>query len=247
MATSFARLRDVRGGRFSPSRVERDWVRDLYRAEVRYTDRSVGALIESLERLGLYEDSLIVFTSDHGEEFWEHDGYEHGHSLYREVLAVPLIVKLPRSSSRAEVARPVSTEGVMATILDVSGVPYERESLSSGSLAPLWGPAPPDDGPILSTGTLYYEDRVAIHVGGFKYIQSLVTGREELYDLERDPAERVSLAGAAAEKVHRARELLAEVERGARKTKELHGSPAADEVPLDASMEERLRSLGYLQ
>ncbi len=76
--------------------------------EVRYVDDRVGRFLSTLKDLGIYEDSLIVFTSDHGEEHYEHRGIDHGHTLYEELLRVPLIVKLPGSTVKAEIEQTVS-------------------------------------------------------------------------------------------------------------------------------------------
>ena len=85
----------VRAGRVIRSAKEKLWLRELYDAEVRYTDDIVGQVLERLRELDLYDDTLIVFTSDHGEEFWDHDNWEHGHSVYDELVAAPLLIKLP--------------------------------------------------------------------------------------------------------------------------------------------------------
>ena len=93
----------VRAGELELSEPQREWVSKLYAAEVSFVDDNVGRILQTLRDLGLYDEALIVLTSDHGEEFWEHGGYEHGHTLYDELLRVPLILKLPGSSTTANV------------------------------------------------------------------------------------------------------------------------------------------------
>ncbi|MCG3132331.1 MAG: hypothetical protein FLDDKLPJ_03169 [Phycisphaerae bacterium] len=114
-----------RSGRFVPSPAERQYLRKLYEAEVRYVDREVGRFLDALRRTGLYDRSLIVFTSDHGEEFFEHDGFEHGHSVYDEVIRVPLAIKPPKApgaeTGGRRVTTPVSLEQLMPTILALCG------------------------------------------------------------------------------------------------------------------------------
>ncbi|MHC4263304.1 MAG: sulfatase, partial [Planctomycetota bacterium] len=66
----------------------------LYDAEIRYTDHNIGRILGMLEEAGRLEDTLVVFTSDHGEEFFDHGGFGHKHTLYEEVLRVPLIMRL---------------------------------------------------------------------------------------------------------------------------------------------------------
>ena len=74
---------------------DKRFVMELYDAEVAAVDAELGRFMAWLDDKGLFKRSLIVATSDHGEEFWEHGGFEHGHSLFNEVLEVPLIIKLP--------------------------------------------------------------------------------------------------------------------------------------------------------
>jgi len=95
----------------------------LYDQEVRYTDDQVGAFLGVLTRLGLAERSIVVITSDHGEEFREHGGTGHGRTLHREVLQVPLLVWAPGLLAPARVAPPASLLDVVPTVLDLLGLP----------------------------------------------------------------------------------------------------------------------------
>lgn len=126
-----------RSGRFVPSLAERRYLRKLYEAEVRYVDRELGRFFEALRRSGLYDRCLIVFASDHGEEFFEHDGFEHGHSVYDEVIRVPLAIKLPKAPGAAaggrRVTTPVSLEQLMPTMLAWCGKIEEEVSLSEST------------------------------------------------------------------------------------------------------------------
>jgi arylsulfatase A-like enzyme len=106
-------------------------------------DGWVGRLVERLEELGLYDRTLIVFTSDHGEELAEHDPRnlydKHGHSAYDEIVRVPLVVKLPQQrSAGTRVAALTRAIDVMPTVLDVVGVSSGRDEMQGRSLAPLW-------------------------------------------------------------------------------------------------------------
>jgi arylsulfatase A-like enzyme/uncharacterized membrane protein YbhN (UPF0104 family) len=78
-----------------PDPSEADALRAMYDGEITYWDAHFGALMDELRRRGLYDDMLIVVTSDHGEEFAEHGGFWHGTTLYDEQVRVPLFVKLP--------------------------------------------------------------------------------------------------------------------------------------------------------
>ena len=225
------------------------WVRALYHGEVRYVDDRVGRFLRTLKDLGLYEDSLIVFTSDHGEEHYEHRGIDHGHSLYEELLRVPLIVKLPGSTVKAEIEQTVSLESVLPTILDLCNIEFDRGAFSGRSLQSLWTDAPSSnsEAPVFSSGLMIYEEREAVVFDGLKYIRSLDWPREELYNLESDPKEQKNIAFLQPERVAKARELLrAKAARGT-ELRKLHGFGRSENAPRDPEAIERLRSLGYAQ
>jgi arylsulfatase A-like enzyme len=230
-----------------PGPAEREWIRQLYRAEVRWVDAAVGSLIAELKRSGHYEDTLIVLLSDHGDEFWEHHRVGHGHTLYEELLRVPFLVKLPGDPGghrRGEISTPVSTASLAATILDLAGKPLPSHYSAAPSLAPwLRGETVPPE-PLLSTGVQRLEEQEAILFGGFKLIRWETSGRQELYDLAHDPEEIKDLTASAPRRVKEGGLLLdrrdAESNR-ARKELGLH----RERVPLDSEAVKRLRALGY--
>jgi arylsulfatase A-like enzyme len=232
----------IRAGTWVPTAAERDWIRQLYLAEVRWTDDAVGRLVAELKRLGIYDNALILVVSDHGEEFWEHGGYGHGHTLYDELLHVPLLAKLPRPASRRQIGRittPVSTASLFATVLDVCGLPLPAGHPAAGSL--LTGPARP----LLSQGLNRYEDRRAVRFGRLKYIRWTMSGREELYDLERDPREMTDLATSSPAELAEGRRLLEGFEVEGRRARQLLRLPDGEAAEIDSHTLERLRSLGY--
>ena len=243
------RMDEIKKGAFRPSRRAMDWVRALYHGEVRYVDDRIGRFIATLKDLDLYEDALIVFTSDHGEEHYEHRGIDHGHSLYEELLRVPLIVKLPGSTVKDEIEQAVSLESVLPTILDLCNIAFDQGVFSGRSLQGLWTDALSSNGeaPVFSTGLLIYEEREAVVFDGLKYIRSLNSPREELYHLDSDPGEKNNIAFLHADKVAQARELLAAKTAKSAKLRKLYGLGPAPDAPLDAETIERLRSLGYVQ
>lgn len=231
--------------------------RALYDAEVRYVDDSIGMFFEALEDLSLYDESLIILTSDHGEEFGEHGGSSHGSTLYHEVVRVPLLIKLPFASSRRKVTNAVSTQRIMPTILDLCGVSLEGDYLPARSLGPLWDSDSDssEEEPIVSTGVIYrgnpwsevYDERVSVVFDGLEYILSLATNEEELYDLTRDPTEKISLVGSLPDEVEKARNALAEHSKMARSLREHHGITTGQQVELDEETIRRLNALGYIQ
>jgi len=238
-------------GVLRPPPADQQWIRTLYEAETRDVDANVGRLIETLKQMGVYDESLIIVTSDHGEEFWEHGAQGHGHAMYDELLRVPLIVKLPGASVRGRRAPAVSTASITPTILELSGIRYDAGLLSAPSLASLLttGEAGAEQ-PIVSNvvwtvGTLA-DGRDAVLFEGYKYILSRSPGGDQVFDLHADPGEQRSLAPAAPERLDAGRRLLArhlEAAAGLRTRLRIEqGSMTLDDDTL-----RQLRSLGYVQ
>lgn len=248
LGRQFSRAQDIRSGNFVPSSAQRAWSRELYEGEVRYVDENVGKLIGALRELALYEDALIILVSDHGEEFWEHGGYEHGHTLYSEVIRVPWLVKLPGAARKGPIAETVSTGSVTPLVLDLCGIAYDPEALTFRAPPPFRdGQAGgPGSEPVGSTALLYFEDRQAIDFDGMRYIRWLMSGREELYDLARDPGERSSIVASSPAQIRKARNLLAGMEASSRALRRRYGLPEDHETEPDRNRGEELRSLGYV-
>ena len=199
--------------------------------------------------LDLYDGALMIATSDHGEEFWEHGSFEHGHTLYNEVLQVPLIVKLPDTVGGTRVDAAVSIESVMPTILDVRAIPYEDPYLASRSLLPALEQQDIGAGlaPVVSTGMLYFEERISIVSKGVKYIHSLLSDREELNLLAEDPGEQRSVESDHPDLVQAARAQLLEHAETADAIRDRYEITVAEDASLDLATAEQLKSLGYLQ
>ena len=118
------------------SQQEVDFLLDLYDEEVFFTDAGIGRLLGALRRLDRYDDTIIVVTSDHGEEFREHGWLGHTRTLYQELVRVPLIVSAPGHRGEARVVNePVSLVSVTPTILDLLGIDAPELSSHEPSLA----------------------------------------------------------------------------------------------------------------
>jgi len=92
---------------------------NLYDAEIRYFDYHFGQVIDRLKNLDIFNNTIIILTSDHGEEFLEHNGFEHGHTLYREVIHVPLIIKYSSKLPPKRIQSCVNLLGLTPTLLDL--------------------------------------------------------------------------------------------------------------------------------
>ena len=182
-----------------PAQADVAWVRSVYDAEVAYVDSAVGRLVDGLRELGVYDDTLLVLLSDHGEEFWEHGGFEHGHTLYDELVRVPLLLKLPSSTPgvvRPRVDAQVRLIDVLPTAFEVFDVAQPDSFLGASLLALALGESY-DARLAFSEGTLYGTERFALRGERYKYIVSVDRNgrmREELYDWVTDAAEERDLA-----------------------------------------------------
>jgi hypothetical protein len=159
----------------------------------------LGELVTQLEGLGLWDETTLLFTSDHGEEFLEHGSWSHGGTLYQEQLHVPLILKAPASARLAarRCDRPVSLLDVAPTLCELARIPMSGARFTGKSLlAACAGDAPGE----LVLAELHKEGQHAVSVreGSTKYIRTLAPEpREELFDLGRDPGEKTNLAPSA--------------------------------------------------
>jgi len=114
---------------------ERQTLLDLYDGEIAYVDEQVGAFVDSIRELGLWDETLLILTADHGEEFGEHGRYAHPHHLTDELVHVPMIVAGGGIPS-ATVETPASTLDVVPTVLEALA---ERVDLAGESLLELVG------------------------------------------------------------------------------------------------------------
>jgi len=178
--------------------------RERYAEDVSYVDHQLGRILAELKRRRLYDDALIVVTSDHGEAFgeWHDKLVETGHGLYLSDVTqrVPLIVKPPRSRRRGtRIARQVELIDLAPTILDWVGLHTPAQMHGASRVADLNGEAKPGDERFArafctvhvaaDSGSRYVE-QLAIRTGRWKYVTRPELRESELYDLRTDPDER---------------------------------------------------------
>jgi arylsulfatase A-like enzyme len=108
---------------------------EQYDTAIRHSSEELGRFFDALQARGLWDSSLVVLTSDHGEELFDHGGFAHRYSLYREVLHIPLFVKLPGQTESRAIVEPVSLVDLRATLEDLLGLPVAHGD--GRSLAPL--------------------------------------------------------------------------------------------------------------
>ncbi len=210
-------------------------LRDSYSQGVTYLDVSLGELFDTLRQSGVWDDLLVVVTSDHGEEFGEHGGFGH-HSLYDEILRVPLLIKWPGGEFAGVVnSSPGSGVDIAPTLLGHAGLPtdgmpgahlHSRNAESA-----------------IHAGTLEH----AVVSGGFKGIFSNHQPTR-LFNLLEDPGELVDVAGQRPDVVENLESILASQRREALALYRSFGSEGAEErVELSERERERLKAFGYLQ
>ena len=165
---------------------------DRYDAEIVHVDRQIAAILAALEETGELADTIVVITSDHGDEFFDHGNRHHARSLYNELVRIPLIITVPGATPQV-IDTPVSMIDIGATLLDLIGA--SRPGGQNGrSLAPaVLGTGPAPDRTVLSEliadRNITRNLRAAYH-GGWKLIWDLDANTYELYSLTDDPFDR---------------------------------------------------------
>lgn len=208
-----------------------------YDGEVAHTDAIVGRFLTFLREKGIYDRALIVFVSDHGEGLGDHGEDEHGIFLYREAIAVPMLIKLPGQALAGSTSSGAAgLYDVAPTILDRAGVAapegIDGVSLFDGGRVAAIPPRP-----------IYSETFYPRFHFGWSELHSLVEGTEhfidaprpELYDLAADPRERVNLVTERRRRFAALREAIAPFRK-----------EAAAPAPVSAEEMEQLAALGYI-
>lgn len=230
----------LRSGRLvlDPALIER--AARLYDGEVAYVDAQIGRLLAELERRGHLADSIVVVTSDHGEEFLDHGGFEHGHTLYQELTHVPLILSAPGRLAPARIGARVGLIDVGPTLCELTGV-APPATAAGRSLVP-WarGASQAQSEPILAHGNFWGPALESLIAGPHKLILPADPSADpELFDLDQDARETADLAPTRRDLVTHLAELFGRArERMAREARGI-------EVELDARRLDQLRTLGY--
>jgi arylsulfatase A-like enzyme/Tfp pilus assembly protein PilF len=208
-----------------------------YDGEVATSDEIVGRLFTFLKEKGIYDRAIIILTSDHGEGLWQHGEDQHGILLYREVLHVPLIIKLPKGArAGATVKAPVESADLFPTIARLLG---------TEPLATLKGVSVVDflDNPNPPARRIYSETFYPrIHLG-WSELRSLIDERHhyiqspkaELYDVVKDPAEKNDIVAAERRVAAAMRSEIASYPAGINELQSIDPEDAA-----------KLTALGYL-
>jgi arylsulfatase A-like enzyme/Flp pilus assembly protein TadD len=229
---------------YDPPARFRALLQDPYDGEIAYADYALGRLIDYLKANRLYEGTLIIATSDHGESFGEHGEYSHGYFIYDTTLLVPLILKPPGQTvvPSHRIDRPVRSIDIAPTILQFAGAPILSTMQGASLVALVLGKSD-----VVASRAAYAESYYPNEFGWsalrclreerFKFIDA---PKPELYDLVHDPAEVHNVYSG-----HRAVALAlkAELERISARLKPQQAAPAPSASQMDVEL---LRSLGYV-
>ncbi|MFQ6103538.1 MAG: sulfatase-like hydrolase/transferase [Candidatus Glassbacteria bacterium] len=228
--------------------VERELIETVvgeYDGEIAYLDNRLGAFFYELGERELLDGTIILLTSDHGEEFFEHSMWGHGHSLFNEVVRIPMLIRYPQAiEAGTRITAISSLVDVMPTLLDLSGIDDEIES-AGRSLVPALregdrGPVSFDAyGEVLKGGRrawFYTDGRYKL----LKYEKGLLK-KTLLFDLSSDSDENRDISDSL---INLRDSLLAKMEA-------IHRSSSSKAVEgesrkIDKATEDQLKALGYI-
>src|SRR6185503_6671688 len=221
-----------------------EFLREMYDAEIRTFDELLGRFLEWLGEQHLRDETLILVTSDHGEEFQEHGSVLHGRTQYQELLRVPLFLAGPGVPASVVIDTPVHGVDVTPTLLGAMGIDSDAEH-DGLDLGVLWRGGKLEERALFAeadqdtrrSGHEQFDTKQMVRRGDAKLIQDRAGAHAELYDLAADPLEAHDLF---AERAALARELAAELRRFR------SGAVAPEKIaPPSAEDRARLEALGY--
>jgi arylsulfatase A-like enzyme len=226
---------------------------DRYDTEIAFTDRSIAEVLARLDELGLTDDTLIAFTSDHGESLGEHSYWGHGRHLYEPTLHIPMALTWPGKIEPGSVDAPALNIDLAPTIASLLGLDYPEAFRGYDWSGVFEGEAPPLDratqhqahrGAVLSRHDSDVARRaglleVGVVLNGHKEIVRVKSGSRWRFDLRADPGEEINLAAPKSDPTEGLRVWMEFVDAGLRQSDELPTQP------LDEETIEQLRALGY--
>jgi len=229
-------------GTETPSPAAQDYIQRVYDEEILAVDQAFGRILDGVAARG--RPAWIVLTADHGEEFWDHGGFEHGQHLLRELVRVPLVVGGPGVTPR-RVVEPVSHSDLFVTLVDQSGAAPAHPSQGLDLSEVLRGSAQvPTGRVILGENCLYGSDCLAAYRDGVRFQLRPQVGNAALYRrgpdgqaevVWEDPGARAREGQALFDALVQRRGSVAPIELG------------DDLVRVSEETIEQLRSLGYVE
>lgn len=247
---SLSDIEDINSGKIQADQADLEHVEALYDGEIREMDDQLAVLFDYLKQERLLENTLIVFTSDHGEEFSEHGAIGvHSHTLYDELLRVPLIFRLPESQAENVVIEDqVQSIDIFPTVLEIAGISYPNSSSQGTSLTPLlrgqriarepniaFSERTPSDGLFLRA----FRDSSQKYI--FEENKKKGTTKHSFFDLKNDPEEQNNI-DIAHKKL---RGLFAQIQFLIAEGKKV--DQIVKKKKIDPETLETLKALGYIE
>jgi arylsulfatase A-like enzyme len=231
---------EIRSGIVFLDEPTRRYISDLYDSEVAHADDDLGRVRSMIQKAQVRDPVIWCVGADHGQEFWDHGGYYHGHTLYDELIHVPLLISAPGGRRGLRVSEPVAMLDVMPTLFGLAGASTPTSYVGRSLADTVMRGTTVYPRPVFSDSNIYYEPAETVVADGYKLVRHLVSRRLELYDLRGDPQQLHDMAEARPDMARRLTGLLDEW----RARSVPVGGPASAEN--EAENTSRLKALGYL-
>jgi len=235
---------------------------DLYDAEIFIFDLWFGRFLDYLKKQNIYDNSMIIFMSDHGEEFFDHLGWGHTHSLYNEIIRVPLIIKLPKNQFKGtRLDAEVGLIDIMPFILNYYSIPFDKKAIDGTDLMPVIRGKERNRVLISSLTSGFYIPSLPFKISRIENHQKIIFNlpyteetlaffhtppppysQFEYYDLLQDPREKTNIYESRVVEIRKYRELFEFIVQKGRKNLANKDKP----VEFDKNLIEALKSLGYV-
>jgi len=224
----------------------------LYDGQIRYVDENIERIISAFRKKKLFQNTIFIVTSDHGEEFWDHAGFEHGQSLYNELLRIPFIISIP-GVAPTEIKTRVRLIDIFPTLMDILGISPDNLNLQGCTLMPLVKGDLESDSPVFSGATLYHRERFSLIKNNLKIIYNTDDRKDkwdhdpreraeawfEVYDLEENPLEK-------PDSQIQDPKIISALKEDLEMFISLPPFAKANKITINRELSNQLRSLGYL-
>ena len=243
-------IRELRALSDKLSPADIDYLVKLHHEEIAFTDKHIGRLLDYLEKSNLLDNTVIVFTADHGEEFMEHGWIGHTRTLYNELIRVPLIYHFPTRFPARQIDVPVSQVDLLPTLFslqpgyqrDPAWAGYSLQDLLTGNSDTLPSRDLFAEVDFKSSSHIKDTKQTAIVSNGYKLIHNYDTTSYHLFDLTKDPGELHDCADTQPERLAELKDRLSAWEEN----EDTNPSKDVPTVEIGDKEVEELKSLGYL-
>lgn len=237
-------LDDILRGKLKVEKRDIEQLITLYDQEIRCIDDEIHKIVQLLKSAGAWDNTVFVFTADHGEEFWDHRGLLHGYTLYEEQLHVPLYIFAPWIKGGEQILSVTRHVDLLPTLLDLLGIETDRPFQGKSLMPFINGEKQGKDaGPVFAQASLKAVKTVqgeSYMKDGWKLIRMRIPRlTESLYYIPDDPAEQNDLAAKKPEKLSELRDEMLRFQKSLPVGK-------GGEVTLSTEEIDQLRALGYM-